>query len=391
MGFISREAEKILKQLEKEYSVISITGPRQSGKTTLVQHVFGKKDYVSLENPDSRDLAEADPRSFLEKYQAGAIFDEIQRAPQIFSYLQEMVDKDNRPGRFILTGSQQFGLMSGITQSLAGRTALVQLLPFAYRELYGRLKSNKRKSLDHVLFTGLYPPIHDRKLTPGRWYGNYVQTYIERDVRQMVNIRDLRSFQRFLRLCAGRIGQLINLSDLASDCGISHNTAKAWISILEASYIVFLLQPHHSNFNKRLIKTPKLYFYDTGLASWLLSIQNMEQLNIHPLRGALFECFIISEILKSRYNEGITSNLYFWRDRGGTEVDLLVDNGLTLQPIEIKSGQTLNRDYFKAIQRWIKLAGESAVNPVLVYGGDDTTKHREIQVLSWADEMIGNI
>jgi uncharacterized protein len=387
---IPRSAEKILKQLAQEYPVVTITGPRQSGKTTLVRSFFKKKTYVSLENPDLRDLAQNDPRSFLDRYKYGAIFDEVQKTPHILSYLQEIVDKDSRPGRFILTGSQQFDLLSGITQSLAGRTALIQLLPFSYKECYSNKKVASQKSLDQVLYTGLYPPIHDRQLTPSLWYANYVQTYIERDVRQLINIRDLEIFRRFVRLCAGRVGQLLNLSDLASDCGITHNTAKAWISILEASYIIFLLRPHHRNFNKRLIKTPKIYFYDTGVAAWLLSIQNEEQLNLHMHRGSLFECFFISEILKTRYNNGLPSNLFFWRDRSGNEVDLLIDNGISLQPIEIKSGSTLNRDFFKSLKKWNKIAGQMASHPILIYGGEETTSQDGIQVFSWkSDELYG--
>ncbi len=388
MTFVKRKVEKFVNQLAKEYPVITITGPRQSGKTTLVRYLFMKKKYVSLENPDLRELAQGDPRSFLERYQAGAIFDEIQRVPEILSYLQEIVDNDNQLGKFILTGSQQFGLLPGVTQSLAGRTALVKLLPFSLPELYQKRVDIAAEGLDKILFTGFYPPIHDRKLTAGIWHANYIQTYIERDVRQMINIQDLRVFQRFLRMCAARVGQLLNLSNLASDCGITHNTARAWISILEASYIIFILRPHFNNLSKRLIKTPKLYFYDTGLAAWLLSIHDPEQLNIHPLRGSLFECFIISEIIKSRYNKGMTDNLYFWRDRSGNEIDLLIDDGLKLQPVEIKSGKTLNKDYFKGINKWLKLAGKSATNPVLVYGGDESIKQGQIQALSWTDKAV---
>ena len=323
---IPRHAKKTLLELAKGYPAIAITGPRQSGKTTLAKHVFKDKPYVSLENPDLKEMSQIDPRGFLEKYKNGAVFDEAQRSPELFSYLQEIIDESHKPGRFVLTGSQQFGLFSGISQSLAGRVGLVHLLPFTYHELYSPKKHKTgSRDLDHVLFSGLYPPVHDRKLDPHVWYGNYIQTYIERDVRQMVNVRDLSTFQRFVRLCAGRIGQLVKLSGLAEDCGITHNTAKAWISILEASYIVFLLQPHHANFNKRIIKTPKLYFYDTGLAAWLLSIQNPDQLNIHPLRGALFESYVISEFFKAKFNQGVKPNYYFWRDRSGNEIDFLME------------------------------------------------------------------
>lgn len=383
---IPRDAEKLLYELAEGYPVIGITGPRQSGKTTLAQHAFASKPYVSLENPDVRERAQADPRGFLENYAEGAVFDEAQRCPELFSYLQGLVDQEPRPGRFVLTGSQQFGLMSSITQSLAGRIALVHLLPFTCQECYGAGSAEEPHSLDEVLFTGLYPPVHDRNLAPRLWYANYMQTYIERDVRQLVNVRDLSDFQRFVRLCAGRTGQLLNLSSLASDCGITHNTARSWISILETSYIVFLLQPHHQNFNKRIIKTPKLYFYDTGLAAWLLAIQDPVQLNAHSLRGALFETFVISESLKARFNRGLPGqNLYFWRDRSGNEVDLLIERGERLRPVEIKSGQTLNSDYFKGLRKWLDLAGSQAVDPALVYGGKEILVHAGIQVVPWRE------
>jgi len=377
---IPRNVEETLKDIAKGYPVIAITGPRQSGKTTLSRYVFESKPYVSLENPDTRELAEEDPRGFLNRYLQGAVFDEIQRCPLLLSYLQEIVDENPLPGRFVLTGSQQFGLMSRITQSLAGRVAMIVLLPFSLHECYSRPEG---LSLDDVMFTGLYPPVHDRNLNPGIWYGSYTQTYIERDVRQMVNVRDLTTFQRFLRVCAGRVGQLLNLSDLASDCGISHNTAKAWISILEASYILFLVQPHHRNFNKRLIKTPKLYFYDTGLAAWLLSIQDPRQLNTHSMRGALFESFIISEILKSRYNKGLPGNIYFWRDRSGNEIDLIYEQGEKLRPIEMKSGMTLTSDSFKGLMKWVDLAGSAAIGQTIIYGGNESMKNRGINVVPW--------
>lgn len=386
---IPRNAEDTLIELAKGYPAVAITGPRQSGKTTLARHVFNDKPYVSLENPDLQEMSQIDPRGFLERYKDGALFDEVQKSPQLISYLQQIIDESKTPGQFILTGSQQFGLVSKITQSLAGRLGLVQLLPFAYGELYSQ-EEDKANSieLDHVLFSGLYPPVHDRRLAPHLWYGNYVQTYIERDVRQMINVRDLSSFRRFLRLCAGRTGQLLNLSNLAEDCGISHNTAKSWISILEASYIIFLLQPHHTNFNKRIIKTPKLYFYDSGLVTWLLSIQTQEQLNIHSLRGAIFESFIISEFFKAQLNKGISPNYYFWRDRSGNEIDLLADQGIKLRPYEIKSGQTINQNYFKGLKKWMALSGNTGVDPTLIYGGHTTYRQKEFRIFSWHDHMM---
>ena len=299
---INRIAEKTIRTLLRGFPVVTITGPRQSGKTTLARAVFKNKPYASLEEPDLRQAAQDDPRSFLARYPKGAVLDEVQRCPAILSYLQTMVDTEGRMGLYILTGSQQFGLMSGITQSLAGRTAFVELLPFATPEL---IAANKLlANIDDMLLTGCYPPIYDRKLEPFSWYSAYVTAYVERDVRQMLKIHELETFHRFVRLCAGRTGQLLNLSSLATECGITHNTAKAWISVLEASYLVFLLRPHSVNFSKRLVKMPKLYFYDTGLVAWLLGIRTMEQMITHPLRGSLFETFIISELVKSKLNKG---------------------------------------------------------------------------------------
>lgn len=358
-----------------------VTGPRQSGKSTLVRHAFPDHSYVSLEDLDKREFAETDPRGFLKQFNEGAILDEAQRCPALFSYLQTRVDERQQPGEFILTGSQQFGLLSGITQSLAGRAALLTLLPMTYDEL--RRAEKVGQNLDKILFDGAFPPIFDRELEPHPWHGNYVRTYLERDVRQLIKVQDLGTFQRFLRLCAGRTGQLLNLSALANDCGITHNTAKAWISVLEASFIVHLLPPHHQNFNKRLVKTPKLYFLDTGLATWLLGIQNKEQLTTHVQRGALFETWVIGELLKARYNAGETSNLYFWRDRPGHEVDLVIDHGTNLSPLEIKTGQTINQDYFKGLNFWRKLAGETAGQAWLVYGGDTRQSRSDVTVLPW--------
>jgi predicted AAA+ superfamily ATPase len=382
---IPRKAEHILKKMQKEYPAIAITGPRQSGKTTLAKYVFKDKPYVSLEDLDILYRAKNDPRGFLQRYNEGAVFDEAQRCPELFSYLQGIIDKNNKPGQFILTGSSQFGLLSKITQSLAGRIGIVELLPFSYSELY---QNTADATIDEVLFTGLYPPIHDKKLDSQLWHINYLRTYIERDARQLINVKNLNSFHRFVRLCAGRIGQLLNLSGLATDCSISHNTARDWISILEASYIIFLLQPHHKNFNKRLIKTPKLYFYDTGLVSCLLSIQTVEQLNIHPFRGSMFESFIISELIKSRFNIGLPGNLYFWRDRSGSEIDIIIEKSLSLQPIEIKSGQTVNSSFFKGLTKWLNLAGPIAKESSVIYGGKDSFTHSGISVYGWKEFVL---
>ena len=381
MTYIPRNAESRLQHFASGYPIVVVTGPRQSGKSTLVRHAFPEHHYVSLEDLDQREFAETDPRGFLNQFSGGAILDEAQRCPALFSYLQTRVDERQQPSEFILTGSQQFGLLSGITQSLAGRAALLTLLPMTYGELERSGKIGK--NLDKILFDGAYPPIFDRGLEPHPWQGNYVRTYLERDVRQLIKVQDLGTFQRFLKLCAGRTGQLLNLSSLANDAGITHNTAKAWISVLEASYIVHLLPPHHQNFNKRLVKTPKLYFLDTGLATWLLGIHSSEQLATHAQRGALFETWVISELLKARYNAGEASNLYFWRDRSGHEVDLLIDHGTYLSPLEIKSGQTINKDYFKGLEFWRKLSGETAEKAWLVYGGDSRQARSDVTVLPW--------
>jgi len=382
---IPRDAESTLRKLAQGYPVLAITGPRQAGKTTLAKHVFGQLPYVSFENPDTREHADADPRGFLERYLKGAVFDEVLRCPELFSYLQEIVDRTHTAGRFVLTGSQHFGLMSSITQSLAGRVALVHLLPFSFHECYQHKNSPPLPTLDELLYTGFYPPIHDKQLDPRHWYANYLHTYVERDVRQLVNVRDLSTFQRFVRLCAARTGQLLNLSNLANDCGITHNTAKSWLSILEASYVIFLLQPHHANFNKRLIKTPKLYFYDCGLASWLLGIQNSDQLSTHSLRGALFETWITSEAHKFQFNQGLPGQFYFWRDRSGHEIDLVIARGEKLQPIEMKSGKTLTADYVAGLKQWMSWAGSIAVDPTIIYGGEDSCHYDGVKVYSWKD------
>jgi len=381
MKLVSRTAEKTLRKLAKSYPSVVITGPRQSGKTTLTQTVFPDMPYVSLEDLDTREFAISDPRGFLAQYPDGAILDEVQRCPDLFSYLQTRLDSSKKMGQFILTGSQQFGLISGISQSLAGRVAKISLLPFSLYELQETRKTPK--SLDELLFKGLYPPIYDRKLEPHIWHNNYVDTYLERDVRQLINVRDLSSFQRFIRMCAARTGQLLNLSSLASDCGITHNTAKAWISVLEASYIVHLLQPHHQNFNKRLVKSPKLYFYDSGLAAWLLNIQTADQLATHPARGQLFETWVVSELLKYRFNHALASNLYFWRNSAGNEIDVLVEKANKLIAIEIKSAQTIASDFFDGLKKFSSFAGNSVTQSALVYGGNQPQNRENINVVPW--------
>ncbi|MCK9293953.1 MAG: ATP-binding protein [Desulfobulbaceae bacterium] len=378
---IPRDSEQTIRTLLRGFPVITLTGARQSGKTTLAKAVFLNRPYASLEEPDIRRLAQDDPRSFLDRFPDGGVLDEVQRCPDILSYLQTIVDADGRMGLYILTGSQQFGLMSGITQSLAGRAAFMELPPFSVAELIraGKLPADA----DTMLLAGCYPPLYDRDIAPAAWFGAYVTAYVERDVRQLLKVQDLESFQRFVRLCAGRTAQLLNLSSLATECGITHNTARAWISVLEASYLVFLLRPHHASFNKRLVKMPKLYFYDTGLACWLLGIRTPDQLAMHPLRGNIFETFVTAELVKTQLNRGEPRNLYFWRDSNGNEVDVVVEYGNRLMPIEIKSGKTVNRDFFTGLQKWLALAGRAALNPTLVYGGADTFDHQGVKVVGW--------
>ena len=378
---IPRQAAPVLQKLALGYPILAITGPRQAGKTTLAQTTFPDKRYLSLEDPDQRAFAEEDPRAFLARLPQGAILDEAQRCPALFSYLQTRVDAEKKMGQFVLTGSQQFGLLSNITQTLAGRVGMVQLLPFSLQEMQqGELAIH---DLDDLMWRGMYPPVHDRQLAPEQWYANYLVTYVERDVRQLIEVQNLSLFQRFIKLCAARCGQLLNLSSLASDCGVSHKTVRAWISVLEASYVVFLLQPHHQNFGKRLVKTPKLYFVDTGLAAFLLGIRDPQHLSIHSARGALFENFVISELLKRRYNEGLPSNLFFWRNNAGVEVDLVIEQGEQLIPVEIKSGQTFSSDFLAGLQKWMRLAGETCLAPRLVYGGEENMTRSGILVQSW--------
>lgn len=379
---IPRAITPTLLRLIPQYPAIAITGPRQSGKTTLARMVFPDFPYVSLENSDTLDFAESDTRGFLAQYSNGAVFDEAQRCPKLFSYLQQIIDEGPKHCRFVLTGSQQFGLRSHITQSLAGRVANCTLLPFTYQEWFGRDGVTK-PAAEQVLFSGLYPPVLDRKLEKSTWYENYIQNYVERDVRQILSIENLRTFHLFLKMCAARCGQLLNLSALAADCGISVNTAKGWISVLEASYIIFLLQPHFKNFGKRLIKTPKLYFYDTGLVTHLLSVPDKKAMLTHAMRGPVFETFVITEVKKGRFNSGKTDNLYFWRDRAGHEVDLISEDGDILHAAEIKSGKTLTSDSFSGLQFWKTIAAQSVGTCSVVYGGNDVQERTGVQVVPW--------
>ncbi|MCH8473790.1 MAG: ATP-binding protein [Opitutales bacterium] len=380
---IERTIKSCLEKAARQYKAVALTGPRQSGKTTLAQECFPNHPYLSLENPDFREMALADPRGVLKRYADGCIFDEVQRAPLLLSYLQEVLDASSETGRFILTGSQQFGMMEGITQSLAGRCALMTLLPLSLQEIQGSGKAPS--DLDEHLFKGGYPPIFDQDLEAEQWLNGYISTYLERDVRQVSLVKDLGLFTRFLALCAGSAGQELNFSRLGADCGVNHGTARHWLSILEASFVVFRLPPHFKNFRKRIVKSPKLYFYDTGLLTRLLRVETPDQLFTHPLRGALFENWVVSELLKGRYNRWKEPNFYFWRENNGLEVDVLVDQAGTLAPIEIKSGATVSSDWFRGLQRWERLAGRDAGRARLIYGGDRRWVRGETEIVPWEE------
>jgi uncharacterized protein len=382
---IARNITPLLLQLASQYPVITLTGPRQSGKTTLAKSLFPNKPYVTLENPDTRRYASEDPRGFLSAYPQGAILDEIQRTPELPSYLQGMVDADPQPGRFVLTGSQQFELMTQVTQSLAGRTAVLRLLPFTLAEAARLKASSAPPDLASTLLTGFYPRIHDKSLNPSQALADYFATYVERDLRQLAAVHDLHRFERFVRLCAGRTGQLLNLDSLGNDAGVSHATARAWIDLLQTSYIIHLLPPWFTNSGKRLIKSPKLYFYDVGLACWLLGLRTPSQVSRDPLWGSLFENFIIMEALKDRFNAGESAQMYFYRDSEGNEVDLLLPTGGKLHAIEIKAGATVNVDYFKGLKTFAAHHPHAVAGGGVVFGGAQSQSRSDWPVHSWLD------
>ncbi len=366
------------------FPILTITGPRQSGKTTLSRLLAPDVPYFSLEDPDTRAFATEDPRAFLRQASDGAIFDEVQRVPGLFSYLQGMVDGDRRMGRFILTGSSQFELMESITQSLAGRASMMTLLPFSLGELQavGRGPS----SVDDLLHAGFFPPIYDRPVEPTHWIQDYVGTYLERDVRQILNIQDLATFQRFVQLCAGRVGQLLNVTSLAADAGVTRVTAESWLSVLEASHLVFLVRPWFTNLNKRLIKTPKLYFGDPGLAAWFLGVREAGHLHAHPQRGALFENWVMTELLKAQCHRGIKPTLCFLRDKEGHEIDALVETAPdTFHAVEIKSGETIASDFFAGLDYWRARLDRQTLVPWLVHGGSVHQEREKATVLPWND------
>lgn len=378
---IPRAAAPTLERLARGFPVVALTGPRQSGKTTLAKSVFSEKAYVSLENPDEREFALQDPKRFLQRFSNGAVLDEVQRCPQLLSWLQGWVDERGIMGDFVLTGSAQFDLIAGITQTLAGRVGRVELLPLSAAELVAAHQAPP--NLHAAMFQGAYPALYAREVSPQDWFANYIATYLERDVRQLLAVRDLGQFQTFVKMCAARTGQLLNLTSLGTDCGISSVTAKQWLSVLESSYIVTLLQPHHRNFGKRLVKAPKLYFCDVGLAAWLLGIRDAATLETHAARGALFETYVITELLKQRFNAGQPRDLYFWRDSTGNKVDVLIETAQGLQAVEIKSGSTFASDWTSSLKKWKQFAGDEAIQPSLVYGGTASYARDGVQVWGW--------
>jgi predicted AAA+ superfamily ATPase len=361
------------------FKAVAVTGPRQSGKTTLVRTVFPEKPYVTLENPDNRHFSLEDPRGFLDQFTNGAILDEIQRSPLLFSYLQEIIDNHKESGQFILTGSNNFLMNEQISQSLAGRVGYLYLLPFSFQEIK---EYDIPFSENDFILNGFYPPVHDRKIAIQEWMPAYIRTYIERDVRQIKNVTDLFVFEKFMRLLAGRTGQELNYTSLSVETGVDVKTIQSWLSILTSSYLVFLLPPFYKNYNKTITKRPKLYFFDTALPASLLGIRKTEHLAPHPLRGALFENLIVSEMMKQNYHTGSADAFYYWRDKTGREIDLIIEKQPDRIPVEIKSGKTVQPDFFKNVRYWLKLSGEKQGK--IIYAGDSNQKRSEgIDVISW--------
>jgi predicted AAA+ superfamily ATPase len=380
-----RDGEKKLRQLSRTFKSVAVVGPRQSGKTTLVKSLFKDKPYIALENPDTMRFALEDPRAFLGSFPNGAILDEVQRVPELFSYLQEILDNTKKKGLFILTGSNNFILQENISQTLAGRIGYLHLLPFSFNELLNAKKMPKND--DAFLLKGSYPPVYQQKIPPTDWYPNYIRTYIERDVRQVKNISEINRFERFLSILAGRCGQELNMNSLSVEAGVDLKTIQSWISILESSFIVYLLKPHFKNFNKTVVKRPKVYFFDTGLVCSLLRITSVKHLETHPLRGALFETMIMSEFVKQRSNSGLPINLYYWRDKTGHEIDLIIDSASTLLPVEIKSGQTISSEFFKNLDYYKKISGIKK-SFVLYTGKEKQKRSSDTEVLPWK-ELLG--
>ena len=380
---IERNIEKKLTHLASKFPIVTLTGIRQCGKSTLLRNCFDDYRYVSLEDIDIRQMAQSDPRGFLQNFPSKTIIDEAQYAPELFSYLQTRVDEVNDTGMYILSGSHNFLLLESVSQSLAGRTAVLRLAPLSVSEL---TKAKKLPAtINEWLFTGGFPRIYDKEIAPTDYFPSYIQTYIERDVRMLKNIGNLSAFTMFIKLCAARIGQLLNIQSIATECGITVNTANSWLSILETSYVVFLLKPYYRNFNKRLVKTPKLYFFDTGFAASLLGMTNSEQIGLHYMRGELFENMVIVEKAKSYYANGLEPQMYFWRDSNQNEVDLLTENGTELHAYEIKSSATMNNDHFKGLKRFAAVANLPVENQTVIYGGDTSMSTMQGYYLSWKE------
>jgi len=381
---ISRSIQSTVEQLACSFPAITITGPRQSGKSTLCRMVFAEHPYANLEQADIRRFASSDPRGFLGQYPDGAVIDEIQRCPDLLGYLQVIIDENPAPGRWILTGSQNLLLLESVSQSLAGRVGVLHLLPLGREEVlrFGAPPD----SLDQQMLTGGYPAIYDRNIPPEQWYASYVSTYVERDVRTITNVGDMLAFQRFIELCAGRTGQLLNMASLAGDAGISQPTVKSWISVLETSFLTFRLSPYHANLRKRLVKMPKLHFYDTGLVCWLLGIRTARELRNHPLRGSILETWVVSEIIKRRMHQGVNRPCFYFRDQRGREADMVIDRHDRLQVVEVKAGQTVTDDVLRIASKASRLlSADRSVESFLVYGGQSSQQRTDVTVLPWSD------
>ena len=375
MTYIKREIEAEIKTLAKEFPIVVLLGPRQSGKTTLAKHLFPKYKYVSLEDLDSRELAKNDPRQFLRIFSEKVIIDEIQRAPELFSYLQTHSDNLAKTGQFIITGSQNYLLMKNISQSLAGRVGIATLLPFSFKEL------DKKVAIDRLLYQGFYPRLHSQKIRPHQFYKTYIDTYLERDIRNLVNIKQYDVFKKFLIALAGRSGQILNKSSLVAECQISRETVTEWLNILEISYVIFKMPSFHKNYKKQIVKSSKIFFYDTGLVSYLLGIKSVDQLRGHYLKGSLFETMVVGEFFKNSYNFGKGYNFYYWRDKKGHELDLVFEQGAVKYGVEIKSGQTIRNNFFKNIQYWRDLDKNN--KGILVFDGNFTGKMQETKIINW--------
>lgn len=386
MELISREIQGTILEMLEGYPIVALTGPRQSGKSTLLKHLLPGYEYVSLEVPENRTFASEDPHSFLARYKTHIIIDEAQRVPHLFNYLQTWVDEHHIMGQYVLSGSQNFHLMEGITQSLAGRVAILKLLPFGISELAE--SKDPINDWQSYILKGSYPAIYDRGIDHSTYYKNYLQTYIKRDVSYIRSIHDSSRFESFLLLCASRAGQLLNLNNIASECGISSPTAKSWLTILEHSYIIYLLHPYYENFTKRIVKSPKLYFFDTGLASYLLQLRNKEDLNNSVLRGALFENLIITELQKRNYHQNQLREYWFWRDSNGHEIDLLMKSAEGFDIFEIKSTSTITYKLIEGMNYFDRISDGRVKSKTLIYGGDASQNRSQFRVRNWKSSDI---